>query len=265
MADINFHKPYKGKNDYTYRIQELYKYQNLLKTITKELHKILKQDPEYKNKNNTIIKNDINEITNMVYVKNPNFMKILENIQKRDSKSKTYLPNLYKARKILLERIPILEKYINTLPVPQNNNETNNQEPNNYPYFPKSKPKQKERITYISEKDGKKAKSKLLRERNLGRSTFLNNNKQMKEEKKEKNREANEAYEAEVYNNYLREEQEKQERQWKNYNHNYNYRYNNNNNYIRYGPIMVRNGIGYRALWGDDARAYNDGLWNKIR
>ena len=39
MADINFHKPYKGKvgNDYTYKIQELYRYQSIVQKITKKL------------------------------------------------------------------------------------------------------------------------------------------------------------------------------------------------------------------------------------
>jgi len=53
MTDINFHQPYQGREDnrYTYKIQKLYEYSYLLQEITKELHKILKQMPEHKNKN----------------------------------------------------------------------------------------------------------------------------------------------------------------------------------------------------------------------
>ena len=57
MLDINFHKPYRGREDnrYTFKIQKLYEYQYLLQEITKELQKILKQMPEYKNKNKATI------------------------------------------------------------------------------------------------------------------------------------------------------------------------------------------------------------------
>ena len=51
MTDINFHQPYQGREDnrYTFKIQKLYEYQYLLQEITKELQKMLKQMPEYKN------------------------------------------------------------------------------------------------------------------------------------------------------------------------------------------------------------------------
>ncbi len=55
MSDINFHQPYQGRENYTFTIQKLYKYQYLLQEITKELQKILKQMPEYKNKKNANI------------------------------------------------------------------------------------------------------------------------------------------------------------------------------------------------------------------
>jgi len=79
MSDINFHKPYQGREDnrYTYKIQKLYEYQYLLQEITKELHKILKQMPEYKNKNKMNINSKINEITNNFHVSKKDFGFIL--------------------------------------------------------------------------------------------------------------------------------------------------------------------------------------------
>lgn len=41
MADINFHKPYRGIDDnrYTFKIQKLYIYQHMLQEITKRMSK----------------------------------------------------------------------------------------------------------------------------------------------------------------------------------------------------------------------------------
>jgi hypothetical protein len=90
MSDINFHKPYRGRDTYIFRIQKLYKYQHLLQEITKELQKILKQKPEYKNKNKANINLEINKLTtnvsfnpkdsnkilNLCTFKTPNFLYI---------------------------------------------------------------------------------------------------------------------------------------------------------------------------------------------
>jgi len=188
MQDINFHKPYEGRKDnrYTYNIQVLYRYQSLLQEITKELHKILKENPEYRNKNNTFIKNYINKITDSANVRGANLMKIIENIEKPKNIT-TYVSNLCKVRKIYLEEISILEQYINTLDLPQNNNNENNNE--NYPNFQVSKPKQKERLANMQKiKDSRTQKgierenSKSLREANLGRSTIRRDINQMQKE-----------------------------------------------------------------------------------
>ena len=85
------------------------------------------------------------------------------------------------------QEISILEQYINTLDLPQNNNNVNNQE--NYPYLPKSKPKQKEKLPNIKKIESnreqtriERANSKLFRKGNLDRSTFESNSRQMQEE-----------------------------------------------------------------------------------
>jgi len=247
MSDINFHKPYKGKNDYTYKIQELYGYYYLLKEITKELHEIIKQNPEYikiKN-NNQKINLEINKLNKSVSYNQKDSNKILQKVIDKN-KPKTlniHLFNLFCARNILLKRIPILEQYINTLPVSQNNFENINQGPNNYPNFQVSKPKQKERFTTSSEKDGKKAQSKLLRGMNLGHSTFQNSKRQMQEEQ---NLEAYKAQQAEEEYRYLREQHEKQEKKWRGYDY---YQDINNNipprsykklNHSQLGPSFPR-------------------------
>jgi hypothetical protein len=226
MSDINFHKPYRGREDnrYTFKIQKLYKYQYLLQEITKELQEILKQKPEYKNKAN--INLEINKLTTHVsFDRNPvTESNILKSVIQKKNKAKIeniYLFNLVAARKILLERIPILESNIESLPVPQNSNDgySNNEEPNYNKPLAKLKPKlktnkkmtEKEKLKMIR-KRAEKSPFKLLKNRNLGSSTFQSNSMQMQEEM---NKEAQEAYEAELYNRYLREEHEEQERLWK--------------------------------------------------
>jgi len=211
MSDINFHKPYEGRknNKYTYNIQLLYKYQSMVQKITKELRKTLRENPKYTNKNNTFIENYINKMTDSANVRSANLMKIIENIENSNNDT-TYVSNLCKARKIYLDEIPILEQYINTLPVPQNNFENINQVPNNYPNFQVSKPEQKERLANMQKiEDSRKQKgierenSKLFREANLGRSTIRRNINQMQKEQKNKN-----LYEQEkqAYLDFLKEE-----------------------------------------------------------
>ena len=222
MSDINFHIPYNRREDnrYTFKIQKLYKYQYLLQEITKELQEILKQKPEYKNKAN--INLEINKLTTHVsFDRNPvTESNILKSVIQKKNKAKIeniYLFNLVAARKILLERIPILESNIESLPVPQNSNDgySNNEEPNYNKPLAKLKPKlktnkkmtEKEKLKMI-----RKRADNLLKNRNLGRSTFQSNSMQMQEEMIQEAREANEA---ESYNRFLREEHEEQEKLWK--------------------------------------------------
>ena len=145
MSDFNFHQPYLGREDnkYTFFIQKLYKYQYLLQEITKELQKILKQMPEYKNKNKANINLEINKLTTNVSFNPKDSNKILKSVIEKKAKTENiYLFNLVAARKILL---PILEYYIESLPVPQNSNEeeSNNGEQNFFEPFAKLKPKPK--------------------------------------------------------------------------------------------------------------------------
>ena len=189
MSDINFHKPYEGKknNRYTYNIQLLYNYQSMVQKITKELRKILRE--------NTFIENYINRMTDSANVRSANLMKIIENIEKPNNDITTYVSNLCKARKIYLDEISSLEQYINTLPVPQNNNNGNNNENNqeNHIYFQELKPKQKKRLANMqkiedsrTKKGIKRTNSKLNREANLGRSTIRRNINRMQKEQKSK-------------------------------------------------------------------------------
>jgi hypothetical protein len=190
MSDINFHQPYQGRDTYIFRIQELYKYQHLLQEITKELQKILKQMPEYKNKNKANINLEINKLTANVSFNPKNSNKILKNVTEKKAKTeKIYLFNLVAARKILLERIPILESYIESFPVPQNSNEeeSNNGEPNFFEPFAKLKPKLKPKseTKYMTEnekikaqsKEAEKLLSKKNRKANLVNNTYLENKK----------------------------------------------------------------------------------------
>ena len=148
MSDFNFHQPYRGRKDnrYTFFIQKLYKYQHLLQEITKELQKILKQMPEYKNKNKANINLEINKLTTNVSFNPKDSNKILKSVIEKKAKTENiYLFNLVAARKILL---PILESYIESVPVPQNSNEeeSNNGEPNFFEPFAKLKPKLKPKL-----------------------------------------------------------------------------------------------------------------------
>ena len=118
--------------------------------------------------------------------------------------------NLVYARKILLKRIPILRRYIKTLPVPQNNFENPNQGPNNnYPNPEVSKPKQRERFTTTSSKiDGKrlgKSNSKAFRGQALVRNE--KNMEKMRETQELEDWEAARAENEARYEEYLKEMQ----------------------------------------------------------
>lgn len=218
MDGIIFHKPYQGKvgNDYTYKIQELFRYYYLLQEITKELHEIIKQKPEHESikNNNQKINLEINKLTKNVSYNESESNKILQNV-KNKKKSKfldTHLFNLVCARKILLKRIPFLRRYIKTLPVPQNNFENDNQGPNNNQNYSNpevSKPKQTEKFTTTSSKiDGKrlgKSNSKAFRGQALVRNE--KNMEKMRETQELEDWEAARAENEARYEEYLKEMQ----------------------------------------------------------
>ena len=72
------YKSYNPKNNYTFRIQELYEYQHLLQEITKELNKMLK-------------KNEIEKLTTNVSFNPKDSNKILEYILNIFSNSYSYI------------------------------------------------------------------------------------------------------------------------------------------------------------------------------
>lgn len=162
------YKSYHPKNNYTFRIQKLYKYKHLLQEITKELNKMLK-------------KNEIEKLTTTVSFNPKDSNKILESVKQKNAKTKEiYLFNLVAARKILLDRIPILELYIQSIPIPQNfnNEESNNEESNINELLSKSKPKSKpKKMTEkgklkMQRKEAEKSLSKKSRGKNL-KNTYL--------------------------------------------------------------------------------------------
>jgi hypothetical protein len=103
-------------------------------------------------------------------------------IEKKAKTENIDLFNLVAARKILLERIPILESYIESLPVPQNSNneESNNDEQNYFKSFAKPKLKTTKNMTEKEKikaqgKEAEKLLSKKYRETNLVNNTYLEN------------------------------------------------------------------------------------------
>ena len=185
MSDINFHKPYKGREDnrYTFKIQKLYEYQYTLQEITKELHKILKKMPEYRNRNNATINLEINEITNQYDIKKKDFILILGKFYEKKEKGETYnIEELFSVRKVLINLIETLQRDIERLPVPQNNNRlSNNLEENYNELLTKSKPKsetkymtENEKIK-VQSKEAEKLLSKKYRKANLANNTYLEN------------------------------------------------------------------------------------------
>jgi hypothetical protein len=220
MSDINFHKPYKGREDnrYTFKIQKLYEYQYTLQEITKELHKILKKMPEYRNRNNATINLEINEITNQYDIKKKDFILILGKFYEKKEKGETYnIEELFSVRKVLINLIETLQRDIERLPVPQNNNRLSNNLEENYNEplnrlsnnLEENNMTKKEKLKMIR-KEAEKLSSKLLKNKNLGRSTFQSNMQQMKQEDKE-------AKEAELLKQYYREEREKAVREYENH------------------------------------------------
>ena len=281
MSDINFHIPYQGREDnrYTFEIQKLYEYQYLLQEITKELHKILKKMPEYRNINNATINLEINEITNHFsfdrnLVTESNILKSVIQKKNKAKNENIYLFNLVAARKILLERIPILESNIKSLPVPQNSNDgySNNEEPNYNKPLAKLKPKlktnkkmtEKEKLKMIR-KGAEKLLSKKYRETNLVKNTYLRN-KAENNNFLDKQRE--EEYDERMLQQYLINEYGQNNNSnrmgWNTQNN------HNNQNYYRpisppYRPRLVStiNGHSY-FLSAREANAHNDGLFNQI-
>jgi hypothetical protein len=286
MSDINFHQPYLGREDnkYTFLIQKLYNYQYTLQEITKELQKNLKQMPEYKNKNKANINLEINKLTTNVSFNPKDSNKILKNVTEKKAKTENiYLFNLVAARKILLERIPILESYIESLPVPQNSNdeESNNDEQNYFKSLAKSKPKlkttknmtEKEKIK-AQRKGAEKLLSKKYKETNLVKNTYLTNKILSNEFIKNAIDKEESELEEERLHQFLLNVDPEYRRQFENSsNNNGNYGpsvdNNNINNYNRCynrcGPTWVSTVNGLRfPLTAREARAYNDGNFNQI-
>jgi hypothetical protein len=264
MSDINFHQVYKGREDnrYTYKIQKLYEYQYLLQEITKKIHQFLKQMPSYKNRNNGNINSEINEITNQYDIKKKDFDFILIKFYEMRAKSEPLdLDKLFSVRNVLIKRIETLQRSIERLPVPQNNNIFSNLENNQS--LTLLKPKSKSETEKMTEKEklkmqrkrAEKFESKRFRSNNLRRTGYS------KENEKESRNHLKEIREDERYR-LENEEESRKYKKWYEYPESNNN--NNLNNYSRYGPMRVWNGTGYRNLWGDAARAYNDGLWNEI-
>ena len=270
MSDINFHIPYNRREDnrYTFKIQKLYKYQYLLQEITKELQEILKQKPEYKNKAN--INLEINKLTTHVsFDRNPvTESNILKSVIQKKNKAKTeniYLFNLVAARKILL---PILESYIESLPVPQNSNneESNNGEPNFFEPFAKLKPKLKPKseTKYMTEnekikaqsKEAEKLLSKKYRKANLVKNTYLANKELSNEFMSNAFKKEESELEKEQWHYFLLNVDPEYRRQFKINNNNFNNNDGNSNNEEQYnsfiyspGPIAVRGNRGQYKYW----------------
>jgi hypothetical protein len=166
------YKSYQPKNNYMFRIQELYKYQYLLQEITKELNSLVKNNDE------------LEKLTTNVSFNKSQSNRILKAVIEKTAKTKPlYLFNLIAARKILLERIPILE----SLPVPQNSNEgySNNgryyNEHNNHltriKPKPNPKPMTEQQKLKFQRKGAEKKRNKSNRETNLEINTYPNNKK----------------------------------------------------------------------------------------
>lgn len=186
------YKSYQPKNNYMFKIQELYKYQYLLQEITKELNSLVKNNDE------------LEKLTTNVSFNKSQSNRILKAVIEKTAKTKPlYLFNLIAARKILLERIPILE----SLPVPQNSNEgySNNGEyynEHNNPLTrikpkPNPKPMTEQQKLKFQRKGAEKKRNKSNRETNLKKNNnffTLQKNKDLEQEQWENNLEF-------IYNN----------------------------------------------------------------
>jgi hypothetical protein len=196
-------------------------------------------------------------------------------IEKKAKTENIYLFNLVAARKILLERIPILESYIESLPVPQNSNneESNNDEQNYFKSFAKPKLKTTKNMTEKEKikaqgKEAEKLLSKKYRKANLANNTYLENKELSNEFMSNAFKKEESELEKERWHYFLLNVDPEYRRQFENSsnnNRNYGPSVDNNNNYLRYGPTWVPTVNGHRIpLTAREARAYNDGNFNKI-
>jgi hypothetical protein len=289
MSDINFHKPYRGREDnrYTFKIQKLYEYQYLLQEITKKLQKILKQKPEYKNKNKATINSEINEITNTYYENKKDFSFILHKFYEMKAKGEPLdIDKLFSLRFVLIKLIETLQRSIGRLPVPQNNNNkrlSNNLEENNNEPLPRFRPKsetknmtEKEKLKMIR-KEAEKSRSKKRDSNNLQKiGTYSKKNN-------ENSRSFLDAIKAREFKNLSQEEVESalrairnlENRQisfgnFANSNNNSNTissisRNNNTNSINNYRPRWVSTINGNQVLLSArEARNYNNGNWEAI-
>jgi hypothetical protein len=293
MSDINFHKPYRGREDnrYTFKIQKLYEYQYLLQEITKELQKILKKMPKYKNKNKATINSEINEITNTYYENKKDFSFILYKFYEMKAKSEPLdIDKLFSLRFVLIKLIETIQRSIGRLPVPQNNNNkrlSNNLEENNNEPLTRFRPKtetnnmtEKEKLK-MQRRIAEKSRSKKRDSNNLQKiGTYSKKNN-------ENSRSFLDAIKAREFKKLSQEEVESAIRairnlenrhiSYGNFAHNSNnnsntissisrYNNNNNNNYLRYGPerAVVWTGNGWITHSGESASAYNEGRWNEV-
>ena len=266
MSDINFHKPYKGRenNKYTFLIQKLYNYQYTLQEITKELQKILKQMPEYKNKNKANINLEINKITNSINIKKHQYGSILQKFQQKKARGEPLLniEDLFKVRKIILEHIKILEEYISQITVPQNNRFSNNLEENYNEPLTKSKPKSETKYMTENEKikaqskEAEKLLSKKYRKANLVKNTYLANKELSNEFMSNAFKKEESELEKEQWHYFLLNVDPEYRRQFKINNNNFNNNDGNSNNEEQYnsfiyrpGPIAVRGNRGQYKYW----------------
>ena len=267
MSDINFHQVYKGREDnrYTYKIQKLYEYQYILQEITKKIHQFLKQMPSYKNRNNGNINSEINEITNQYYIKKKDFDFVLIKFYEMRAKGEPLdIGKLIEVRYVLIKRIETLQRSIERLPVPQNNNIFSNLENNQS--LALLKPKSKSETGKMTEKEklkmqrkrAEKFESKRFRSNNLRRTGYS------KENEKESRNHLKQIRKDERY----RLENEEESRKWLEYPESYGYPESDNNNNLElnsYAPMWVPtiNGFGM-YLSPYEAQLYRDGNWEAI-
>jgi len=244
--------------------------------------------PEYKNKNKATINSKINEITNTYYENKKDFSFILHKFYEMKAKSEPLdIDKLFSLRFVLIKLIETIQRDIERLPVPQNNNNkrlsNNLEENNNEPltrFRPKSETKnmtEKEKLKMIR-KEAEKSRSKKRDSNNLQKiGTYSKKNN-------ENSRAFLDAIKAREFKNLSQEEVESDIRaitnlenrqiSFGNFAHNSNNnsttissisRNNNTNSINNYNPRWVPTINGTRVLLSArEARNYNNGNWEAI-
>ena len=251
--------------------------------------------PEHKNKNKAKINLEINEMNNQYDIKKKDFILILGKFYEKKEKNEPYnIEELFSVRKVLIKSIETLQRDIERLPVPQNNNRLSNNLEENYnepltrftPKLETTNMTKKEKLKMIR-KGAEKSRSKLLKNRNLGRSTFQSNSIQMKQEMNQEDKDAEwlkqyyreerekavREYEKHLIrvNRCSREEREKQVRKFEKQLRPMNSNNNNRNNNNRFGPeereeekADVWTGKELITLRGNNAIDYWEGSNNAL-